>query len=141
MYVLLWAISSYLLPHASSFSLRLAAIFCCLLREACSGTFISEDSMRIFRLSVRPSVFIRQFFRRFFRWFFRLPVCPSANPSVCPSFLEDGSAPIGVKLWENAIRMIWNISFFDAEHFFWQFVFKTLCRSIFVFKKLAFWRS
>ena len=24
-------------------------------------------------------------------------------------------APIGVKLWENAFRMIWNISFFDAE--------------------------
>ena len=23
-------------------------------------------------------------------------------------------APIGVKLWENAFRMIWNISFFDA---------------------------
>ena len=24
-------------------------------------------------------------------------------------------APIVVKLWENAFRMIWNISFFDAE--------------------------
>ena len=29
-------------------------------------------------------------------------------------------APIGVKLWENAFGMIWNISFFDAEKKNWQ---------------------
>ena len=41
-------------------------------------------------------------------------------------------APFGLKLWENAFQTIPNISFFDAEIFFWQ---KFLMK-IFVKKKI-----
>ena len=39
------------------------------------------------------------------------PYAPASAMAVYPSRM----APIGLKLWENAFRMIWNISFFDAE--------------------------
>ena len=65
------------------------------------------------------------------------PYAPASAMAVYPSRM----APIGLKLWENAFRMIWNISFFDAEKKKLPKKIKIFCRSIFVFKKLAFWRS
>ena len=44
-------------------------------------------------------------------------------------------APIGAKLWENAFRMIWNISFFDAEKKNWQTFFKKSLQVIFCFQE------
>ena len=44
-------------------------------------------------------------------------------------------APIGVKLWGNAFRMIWNISFFDAERKNWMIFLEKNVRAIFYLHK------
>ena len=49
-------------------------------------------------------------------------------------------APIGAKLWENAFQTICNVSFFDAEHFFENFLAKAFGLDFFFFK-VRFWRS
>ena len=44
-------------------------------------------------------------------------------------------APIGAKLWENAFRMIWNISFFNAEKIFLAKIKKKSLQVIFCFQE------